>query len=139
LVATAIASIYETAKFGGEVATAILEKNPGGAVPLWSAALMRSIFLLPLYATLGFAFAQYRKERDFEEQYAHKAALAVSLPQYGELAKGDVAKDQIVTGATNVVFAPPISHPVTDIGAAKTLGGVKDILEALGSLIPRGR
>lgn len=135
----AVTSILATSKFASEVSRAILDAAQlQTQTPVWLSVLVRSVFLLPLYAAFGFAFSQYRKERDFEEEYAHKAAVATSLPQYGDLTREPAVRDQIVTGATTVIFTSPSARLAADSRADKSVvGSVKEILDALGSLVPR--
>lgn len=70
-------------------------------ITLWGTVFLRLAILVPIYVGFGFAFSQYKKERDLEEEYAHKSAVAATLPNYGDLAKDVAVKDQIVTGASN--------------------------------------
>ena len=72
--------------------------------------LLRSATLVPIYLVFFFALNQYKKERNFEEEYAHKAAVAAALPSYGRLAEDDAVKDQIVTQASAVVFRSPVDR-----------------------------
>ena len=63
----------------------------------WAIVLVRTLILVPVFAAFGFAFSQYRKEREYEEEYAHKAAVAHSLPNYGDLAREPTrAADHVV-------------------------------------------
>ena len=103
---------------------------------LWVSVLIRSIVLIPLYAAFGFSFTQYKKERDFEEEYAHKAAVATSLPNYGDLTREPAVRDQIVTGATNVIFSTPTSRQIDNLSSDKVFGGIKDVIDSLSKLIP---
>lgn len=103
-----------------------------------SLILLRSVVLIPIYLGFGFAFSQYRKERELEEEYAHKAAVATTLPNYGDLAKDDSVKDQIVTGASNVIFASPIYREQPKQKDIDVLGSVKDLFESAGKVFKRG-
>jgi RNAse (barnase) inhibitor barstar len=104
---------------------------------LWPVVLIRTLILLPLYAAFGFCFSQYKKERDFEEEYAHKAAVATSLPNYGDLTRQPEVRDQIVTGATTVIFRSPTAanrrHDKNDL----TVSSLKEFLDSLGALIKK--
>lgn len=135
----AVTSIIATSRFAADVSKAIEDAaRLQTQTPIWLSVLVRSVFLLPLYAAFGFAFSQYRKERDFEEEYAHKAAVATSLPQYGDLTREPAVRDQIVTGATTVIFTSPSARLATDHRVDKSVAGsVKEILDAVGALIPK--
>jgi hypothetical protein len=134
------ASIYATYDFVSAVSTALVQQKTaaeqGGAV-VWSAALIRSAILLPLFAAFGFAFSQYKKERDFEEEYAHKAAVAISLPNYGDLTREPSVRDQIVTGATNVIFNSPTAHAKDGEKLEPTVSSLKEVIDSISKLLPR--
>ena len=69
---------YATFDFVHAVTAAAGKSATAGAEPqltLWTVITIRTAVLIPLFAAFGFAFAQYKKERDFEEEYAHKAAV----------------------------------------------------------------
>ncbi|MFD1122015.1 hypothetical protein ACFQ2T_05840 [Methylophilus flavus] len=131
-------SITATYSFTGEIGAAILMPNEHAITSqiLWASIAIRSIVLFPLYAAFGFSFSQYRKERDFEEEYAHKAAVATSLPNYGDLTREPAVRDQIVTGATNVIFTAPTSNNNQDRSDA-VLGSVKELFDSVAKVIPK--
>ena len=103
-----------------------------------SLILLRSVVLIPLYIGFGFAFSQYRKERDLEEEYAHKAAVATTLPNYGDLAKDDSVKDQIVSGASNVIFASPIHQTSKKEKDIDVISSLKGLFETAGKAFKKG-
>jgi hypothetical protein len=98
---------------------------------VWVAITLRTLVLVPIFAAFGFSFSQYRKERDFEEEYAHKAAVAHSLPNYGDLARQPEVRDQIVTAASTVIFASPTEQARKLESSSAMLGGLKEMVEAL--------
>lgn len=104
----------------------------------WSLILLRSVVLVPLYLGFGFAFSQYRKERDLEEEYAHKAAVATTLPNYGDLAKDDSVKDQIVSGASNVIFTSPVQRAVRKEKDTNSIESIKSLFETASKAFKRG-
>ena len=128
-----VASVLYTYDFVSAVSEAML-KNGVASGTSWPIALIRSAILIPVYAAFGFAFSQYKKERDFEEEYAHKAAVATSLPNYGDLAREPAVRDQIVTGATNVIFTSPTSRSKENDKGGISLGGVKDLVDSIAKL-----
>lgn len=130
--------IHATYSFATAVGEAVISaKQPStGSELVWISVFIRSVVLLPLYAAFGFSFAQYKKERDFEEEYAHKAAVATSLPNYGDLTREPAVRDQIVTGATNVIFSTPTSKPPDSLRSEKLLGGMKEIFDSVSKLVP---
>jgi hypothetical protein len=141
LVALAVGAycIHATYGFANAVgdAIAVASKTNRSEDVVWASVLLRSMVLLPLYAAFGFSFSQYKKERDFEEEYAHKAAVATSLPNYGDLTREPAVRDQIVTGATNVIFSTPTSRKSEPDRSDKLLGSMKDVIDSIAKLITR--
>lgn len=132
--------IHATYGFASAVGDAITANQSGKSFEtdfVWMALVIRSAILIPLFAAFGFSFSQYKKERDFEEEYAHKAAVATSLPNYGDLTREPAVRDQIVTGATNVIFTSPTAKSNESSRDDKTLSGVRDIVDSIGKLIPK--
>jgi hypothetical protein len=126
-------AIFYTFDFVQTIRTVIEQSSAG----FWPTVILRSLILVPIYFGVIFAFAQYKKERDLEEEYAHKAAVASTLPNYGELAKDVVVKDQIVTGASNVIFTSPIAkvqHYEKDLMPTEA---VKGLIGEIGKAIRR--
>lgn len=139
---TLVAGIVFTREFveGVLAAFTIPSGVPAGATKVndaWPVFLLRSIVLIPVYIGFGFSFSQYRKERDLEEEYAHKAAVAATLPNYGDLARNDSVKDQIVSGATSVIFSSPISKTQEHEKDVMPTEGVKNIIESVIKLVGR--
>jgi hypothetical protein len=129
-VAGGVASIYATFDFVSTVSDAFLSASAAA----WPAALIRSIILVPVYAIFGLAFSQYKKERDFEEEYAHKAAIAASLPNYGDLAREPAVRDQIVTSATNVIFTSPTARTKAAKTSETSLDNVNQLIDSISKL-----
>jgi len=131
--------IYATYGFASVVSNALTEVTLSGTKNeiIWLSVIIRSVILIPLYAAFGFSFTQYKKERDFEEEYAHKAAVATSLPNYGDLTREPSVRDQIVTGATNVIFSSPTSKHIEPENQEKVLDSVKNIFDSVSKLVSR--
>lgn len=117
----------------------LLQPQPPASQPaqvnLWVAIAIRTIVLLPVFAAFGFAFTQYRKERDFEEEYAHKAAVANSLPNYGDLAREQAVRDRLVTAATAVIFTSPSEQARKVETSNAMLGSLKEVVDMMSKSI----
>jgi len=68
---------------------------------------MRVLLLAPSYFLVFFSFRQYVHERMLEENYAHKSAIAQTLPSYSELVTNASVRDEITASATRVAFELP--------------------------------
>jgi membrane protein insertase Oxa1/YidC/SpoIIIJ len=94
--------------FNSAIITEAIKKNiNAGAGIIWTTIILRLGLLIPIYSIFGFSFMQFKKERDLEEIYAHKSAVAASLPNYGNLAIEDKVKDQVLSEASKVIFIAP--------------------------------
>lgn len=136
-----VLATYATFDFVHSVTAAVTSVKPASEqdihISLWMVIAIRTIVLLPLFAAFGFAFAQYRKERDFEEEYAHKAAVANSLPNYGDLAREHGVRDQIVTAATSVIFSSPSEQARKAETSNAMVGGFREIVDVMGKALSK--
>ena len=121
-------------RLGTSLATALSAAHGDN---LWAVVGLRFLFLVPVLVLLGFALNQYRKERNLEEEYAHKAAVAVTLPNYGDLLPTGPVRDQIVSGAANVILSSPIGPRVeVDKSSIAVISGANELVEAASKLMP---
>ena len=130
----ALPALYGLYYLGNSLAVALAD--PKTSESLWRVFGLRSLFLVPLFALLGFALTQYRKERNFEEEYAHKAAVAVTLPNYGDLLQQGSVRDQIVSGAANVIFSSPLGQRTEPEASLDPIAAAKELLETVSKLTP---
>jgi len=130
----AVGTVVALTYLGTGIAMALTTIKTGSS--LWSVIALRSLFLIPVLAILGFAITQYRKERNFEEEYAHKAAVAVTLPSYGDLVPAGPVRDQIMTAAANQVFSSPISRTAEPESSADVINATKQVIESAAKLMP---
>lgn len=126
--------------FDSKAIAKLIEKSSSNKEGIiWLSVVLRLGALLPVYTIFAFAFSQYRKERDLEEQYAHKAAVATSLPNYGDLAIDDKVKDQILSEASKVIFHTP-SEEKKDIKAnsdVQSMDKLNNLLKSISDLVPK--
>lgn len=133
--------IHATIEAASAINAALIAARVGtqGQDLTWPTIIIRSVVLFPVYVLFGFSFSQYKKERDFEEEYAHKAAVATSLPNYGDLTREPSVRDAIVTGATNVIFSAPTSRRPDSEKPDRVLGAMKDVIDSVAKLVPNKR
>ena len=125
--------------FDNEAVAALIKDAKNGAGVLWSSILLRIGLLIPVYALFAFSFGQYKRERTLEEVYAHKAAVATSLPNYGNLAVDNEVKDQILSEASKVIFTSPSDNKKTDKKTENVVGldQVNQLMGSINKLIPK--
>lgn len=73
----------------------------------WKSVAVGFIRTLPFFVILYFAISQYIKERNFQEEYAFRSTLALSIRAYSELA-GD-RKGELFEKASKGIFDLPMS------------------------------
>lgn len=139
LLIVSVLSIIETKDLATSFSNVLLEiqKTKQPINLLWESLILRLTILLPLYIAFGVSFYQYKKERDYEEEYAHKAAVAISLPNYGDLTREPAVRDQIVSAATNVIFSTPTNKKTETEVSDKALKYMKEVLASIAKLLPR--
>lgn len=98
---------------------------------------LRAAILFPLVYLFGLSFSQYKKERNLEEEYAHRSAVSTSLPNYGDLAGDPKVKDQIISSATEVIFTTPIDKRIQSKKSNNNMTEVKQLIDSLGKLLPQ--
>ena len=69
--------------------------------------ITNSIKSLPFFFLLFYAIAQYNKERNFQEEYAFKSAVALTIKAYSDIITNEVLKDKFYLDQTfdNVAHA----------------------------------
>jgi len=110
------------------------QAEAGKNVILWSTLALRLGILLPIYSVFGLAFTQYTKERNLEEEYAHRSAVATSLPNYGDLAVDEKVKDQILSEASKVIFNSPTKHSSKQSENSSVIPGMQQLNDLVKNL-----
>ncbi len=93
--------------------------------------ILRTAALIPIYTIVTFFGAQYSKERNMEELYAHKETIASSLKTYGDLIHAPELQDQIFANASEVVFTNPVARDKSIKKSDTELRGLPNILKLL--------
>jgi len=121
-----------------EVLTVLKDKADGNNGVFWSTIGLRIGALVPIYSVFLLSFYQYKKERELEEEYVHKSAVATSLPNYGGLAVENSVKDQILSEASKVIFTSP-SQKETKENKSETIGvsQLNGLLTNIQKLVPK--
>lgn len=103
----------------------------------WVNILVSIIKTSPGFILLGFVFSQYKKERNLQEEYAFKSAVAMTLTAYSEMlsnADNDVnnSRQQMLLKSIELVYNQPQIHPIK----SETLFSfnTKDLKETVGTL-----
>lgn len=82
----------------------------------WLNIIISILKTIPGFILLGFVFSQYKKERNLQEEYAFKSAVAMTLTAYSEmLAKADsvdnISRQQMLLKSIELVYNQPQIYP----------------------------
>lgn len=76
----------------------------------WQAVLVNSLKALPAVGLLLFSISQYSKERNFQEEYAFKSAVALTVNSYADQLSEDSNKDKMIMESVSQIYRSPIYH-----------------------------
>ena len=83
----------------------------------WVNIMVSILKTSPGFILLGFVFSQYKKERNLQEEYAFKSAVAMTLTAYSKMlsnadAEDNVSRQQMLLKSIEMVYNQPQIHPV---------------------------
>lgn len=71
----------------------------------WHYLIINSLKSLPVMIVLFFTIKQYAKERSFQEEYAFRSAIALTIQAYGDIAGKN--KEELISKAVASIYAMP--------------------------------
>lgn len=105
----------------------------------WIHFSLNSLKVLPMLLLLLFAANQYVKERNFQEEYAFKSAVALTIKAYVDLLGEDNNKDKLIIDSVTGVYNSPITN--TDKGKKddvnNLMNSVKTLIESIKNITSR--
>lgn len=78
----------------------------------WQVILINSFKALPIIGLLLFAISQYTKERNFQEEYAFKSAVALTINSYADQLQGEENKDKLIMDSVNSIYRSPVASKI---------------------------
>jgi hypothetical protein len=69
--------------------------------------ITNSIKTLPFFFLLFYAISQYNKERNFQEEYAFKSAVALTIKAYSDIIQKDELKDELIMSSVSGIYKSP--------------------------------
>lgn len=91
--------------------------------------IINSIKALPAIGLLLFGISQYSKERNFQEEYAFKSAVALTLKAYSEQLISEENKDALILSSVSSIYKSPIYHSKLKVEDGKSaIDSVSDLL-----------
>ncbi|PML94454.1 hypothetical protein [Vibrio breoganii] len=98
----------------------------------WQSLAVNSLKTLPAFAVLYFSISQYTKERHFQEEYAFKSAVALTVNSYASQLKGEENQDKLIMESVEQIYRTPIDKKLDQNFTAKEVkqqvATVKDIV-----------
>ena len=76
----------------------------------WQAFAVNTLKSIPAIFLLFFAINQYRKERNFQEEYAFKSAVALTIDAYAGRLTDNANKDKLIMEAVLNIYKTPIEE-----------------------------
>lgn len=105
----------------------------------WQAFAINTLKSLPAILLLIFTINQYRKERNFQEEYAFKSAVALTIDAYANRLIDPVNKDKLISDAVLSVYKTPIEEKYPNqIKSKKTLDILKNATDTINRLTKTG-
>lgn len=114
----------------------ILFSTSQGAVLSYQVIIINSLKALPAIGLLLFGISQYSRERNFQEEYAFKSAVALTLNSYASQLRNEENKDQLIMNSVNEIYKTPIQHSKVKTSESKSLiDAVKELVDSTKNLV----
>jgi len=75
----------------------------------WVRFGLNTLKTVPLFIMLFFVIRQYGRERTFQEQYAFKSAVALTIKAYADIIQDQAKKDDLVFNAVSGIYVSPLT------------------------------
>jgi hypothetical protein len=77
----------------------------------WGVVIVNIVKTLPMFILLGFTVNQYTKERNLQEEYAFKAAVAMTITAYSDKITNVKNKEDLIMNSVDKIYCAPKIHP----------------------------
>ena len=109
-------------------------------VQKWQFLALNTIKTIPTIILTYFSINQYRKERNFQEEYAFKSAVALTISEYANKLSSSENKDKLIMDSVNSVFISPIerklrNEELKNNSFNETIKSIKDSITEIASKI----
>lgn len=84
----------------------------GDSIPSfsWQQVIINSLKSSPFFFLLFYSISQYNKERNFQEEYAFKSAVALTIKAYADIIQREELKDEMITNSVTSIYKSPITQ-----------------------------
>jgi hypothetical protein len=104
----------------------------------WKFLVISSIKSIPIMATMYFTIKQYTRERNFQEEYAFRSAIALTVQAYGDMA-GSKREELIAKAVENIYKTPTMmseKRSFMNIRAQSITNTLNELIENVKQLKP---
>lgn len=102
----------------------------------WQAFAVNTLKSIPAIFLLLFTINQYRKERNFQEEYAFKSAVALTIDAYSSRINDLNNKDKLIMEAVLSIYKTPIEEKHSERMKTKTaLDTIKTMVDTTKELV----
>lgn len=100
--------------------------------------IINSLKALPAIGLLLFGIAQYGKERNFQEEYAFKSAVALTLNSYADQLLVSENKDALILASVSSIYKSPIHQSKIKIEDGKSaIDSLSDLISKIKEIKPK--
>jgi hypothetical protein len=101
----------------------------------WQVIFVNSLKALPAIGLLLFSISQYTKERNFQEEYAFKSAVALTVNSYADQLVVEENKDKLIMDSVNEIYKTPLTSKHKDAETKSLTGTAKELTDVAKSLL----
>ncbi len=110
----------------------------------WVNLVVNAIKTSPAWLLVGFCIAQYKKERDYQEQYAFKSAVAMTITSYSDMLSNnkqeDISiKESLLLQAVNNIYDKPTIVQEKNNVTEKSLEQAKGLIASAVDLLKNSK
>lgn len=87
----------------------------------WQSFAVNSLKIIPALAFMWFVISQYSKERNFQEEYAFKSAVALTVNSYAEQLNTYENKDKLIMESVDKIYRTPIDKKLEHALSSNTV------------------
>lgn len=102
----------------------------------WQVIAINSLKALPAVGLLLFSISQYVKERNFQEEYAFKSAVALTVNSYAEQLEDATNKDKMIMESVGQIYASPIHQKSNSKNSSSISTATRELVDAVKSVLP---
>lgn len=102
----------------------------------WEEYIVNTLKLVPAVILLFFTIRQYRKERDFQEEYAFKSAVALTIDAYSKKITSPEKRDEMIISSVGSIFQTPIKTKQgrESLKSKSMLEGIEAVKDTVGDV-----